>query len=243
MLPASTARPVPARRGLVPLLLTAALATAFVVATGSPAAAAPLSGDLATLERFLEDLRGDAASHSPPVFASVAGRQLMLPGTVRKIGFHESGDARSLPMSPFGRAEANHNAGRITLPPANGERDTEFLVLPTRYRQGGPTTAVDISMSRGEPVSSPVTGTVTAVHSYLLYGTTPDQIVEITPGGRPDLRVRMLHVDDVKVRPGENVAAGDSIIAGTARLLPFDSQIDRYAGRHPHVHMDVQQQR
>lgn len=237
------ARLLPARRGVATLMLTAAL----VVATGSTAAAAPLAGNLDSLAQFFQEVRGDEgeaaadAPDRPTVFASVADRQLMLPGRVRKVGFHESGDARSLPMSPFGRTEVNDNPGRITLPAVNGDKDIDYVVLPTRYRQGGPTTAVDISMEKGQAVTSPVSGTVTGVRSYLLYGTTPDKIVEIAPRGRPDLRVRMLHIENVHVQTGEKVAAGDTVIAASARLLPFDSQIDRYAGRHPHVHIDVQQ--
>lgn len=221
------------------------LATVLVATMGSAAAAAtPPSANPTTVANFLEALHGvqadpHPADEAPAAFASVSGRELMLPGTVRTVGFHESGDPRSLAMSPLGRAEANLNAPRISLPAVNGDSDTGYVVLPTRYRQGGPTTAVDISMTRGEPVTSPVSGTVTAVSSYLLYTDTPDKIVEIAPAGQPDLRVRMLHIEDVQVQVDQQVQAGETVIARSARPLPFDSQIDRLAGSHPHVHIDV----
>lgn len=210
----------------------------FAVAPGASAAAPSPIGSFSAVE-LIEDLREHARAAGPKVLATVDGQEILLPRAVRKIGFHESGNPAALAMSPVGRLEENFNAGRVSLPAVNGDRDGGYIVLPTRHRGGGPTTAVDLSMRANEPVTSPVTGEVTAANDYTLYGTTRDTIVEIVPDGRPELRVRMVHVEGVAVQPGDRVEAGRTPVAARARLLPFSSQIDRYAGTHPHVHLEV----
>jgi hypothetical protein len=180
------------------------------------------------------------AAGNPTVFASVAGQELVLPADVRKVGFHESGDRRTLAMSPKGTREQNLNDSRIALPQQEGDGDASYLVLPTRGRAPGPTTAVDISVDHGEQIQAVVSGTVKTVTSYNLYGRTPDMIVEIVPDDRPEMVVRMLHIEDVQVSTGDTVEAGETVIAESGRQLPFRSQIDRFAGAHPHVHVEVQ---
>jgi biotin carboxyl carrier protein len=175
----------------------------------------------------------------PEVFATVDGEELVIPGSARKVGFHESGDERALELEPVGRLDVNLNPDRVTLPAVSGDSDSEYMVLPTRNRAGGGTTAVDVSMTHGEQVVSPVAGTVTAVSDYSLYGTTPDTIVEVQPAGAPHLVVRMMHLEDVQVEVGDVVVDGATPIADTALQLPFASQIDRHAGTHPHVHIEV----
>lgn len=182
------------------------------------------------------DANGDAGT----VFATVAGQEVVLPADAIAVGFHESSNGSSLAMSPVGTPLHNQNAGRIKLPPASAPN--RYFVLPTRNRSNGPTTAVDIRVDQGTPLASVVDGTVTAVDSYQLYGRTPDQIVEIVPTDRPELKVRMLHIDDVKVQPGDHVEAGETVVAGTSRQLPFASQIDRFSSPGPHVHVEVNHQ-
>lgn len=224
------------RRGMAVL----AIATAFVPASASVAAAwvGPLPLPVSAEER-IEALKERARDAASPVFATVAGEELVLPGVVRHIGFHESGTYGALAMTPVGRMDRNLNGDRIALPAVNGYRNRGYTVLPTRQRSGGPTTAVDLSMPVGVPVVSPVSGTVVAANPYNLYGTTPDEIVEIVPEGRPDLRLRMMHVEGLAVRAGQAVEAGETILAAQPRHLPFPSQIDRYAGSHPHVHLEM----
>lgn len=236
-----TSFPVRARRGR---LATRGGALALLVATlttvGAPAASAGLAPVGALTDEHLAAMAARLLPETAPtVFAAVDGVSLLLPGDVRAVGFHESGSASALPLAPIGRLDANDNAARITLPAVRGERDGGYVVLPTRRRPAGPTTAVDLSMSTGEPVASPVTGTVAVAEYYRLYGRTHDGLVEIVPDGRPDLRVRVLHVEDLRVQAGQRVRAGETHLAAGARLLPFPSQIDRHAGRHPHAHVEV----
>lgn len=212
---------------------------ALVGAGSVDAAVLPAAGPSSAQLR-LEALVTRARSLPPPPLASVAGQELLRPRGAVAVGFHESSHPKALPLAPTGTLMGNHNAARVALPPVSGEDGGRYVVLPSRGRPHGPTTAADISMSPERDVTSPVSGTVTDVRRYTLYGSTPDALVEIVPAHRPDLAVRLLHVEGVRVQVGERVRAGRSVVATRARELPFASQIDRFAGGPlPHVHLEV----
>lgn len=245
-----------ALRAATALVMTGVIVTSTAV--GAVGAVAPAGGsDDLVVQPILRDAASDGPAAAPAaalddaaaripalparpeVFATIDGEELVLPGDVRKVGFHEAGDERALELEPVGRLDVNLNPDRVALPAVSGDSDSEYMVLPSRNRAGGGTTAVDVSMIHGEEVLSPVAGTVTAVSNYSLYGTTPDTIVEIQPADAPHLVVRMMHVEDVQVEVGDVVVDGATPIADTALQLPFASQIDRHAGTHPHVHIEV----
>lgn len=246
---ASARRPVLVRPVAVLVMLAALIVSSAVGAAASPTDVEMLAEQLmgrhaATVSAGpVRDLDPNepAVPAEPTVFATVGEEELVLPGEVRKVGFHESSDGGAIPMDPVGRLDVNLNEAGAALPAVSGGSESEFMVLPTRNRAGGATTAVDISMTHGEQVLSPIDGTVAAVSDYNLYGRTTDVIVEIIPAGSPDMVVRVMHIEDVQVEVGDNVTAGQTRIADSARQLPFGSQIDRYAGPHPHVHIDVQE--
>lgn len=50
-----------------------------------------------------------------------------------------------------------------------------------------------------------------------------------------------MHIDGVRVEPGDRVKAGVTVLAGRARKLPFRSQVDDYTAEPswPHVHIEV----
>lgn len=156
-----------------------------------------------------------------PTFATVAGVPLRLPAReVRHVGFHEG-----------------PTAARAFSPTVDG---ASWSVMPSRGRQSAPTSAVDVAMAKWEPVRAPVDGRVVAVRGYQLYGTTPDLIVEVEPDAAPGVTVQVLHVRDVVVSTGQRVEGGVTVLAGSARQLPFHSQIDTIVGhRGPHVHLQV----
>jgi hypothetical protein len=170
-------------------------------------------------------------------FAGLEHLQLALPEGVRAIGFHESGDRRALPMHPMGIPKMNGNVPRLPSAPVGD--GFEYLVLPSRGRSNGPTTAVDLSIPHNTAFTSPVTGTISHVQTYALYGRYPDNMVFIVPDSRPDLVVVIMHLNGVRVAVGDRVEAGSSLIALTARQLPFASQIDAFAGHRPHAHIEV----
>lgn len=202
------------------------------LAVGAPETAVPQpAGRPRMAEGYLA-----AKAERGTVFATVAGQDLVLPNTAIAVGFHEA-SRRALTLTPVGTPTHNHNARRVTLPSASAEN--RYLVLPTRRRNAPATSAADIRIEHGLPITSVVDGTVTEVSDYALYGRTPDMLVEIQSTKNPELRIRMLHIEDVRVQPGDVVVAGRTVIAGSSRQLPFASQIDRFSSRGPHVHVEV----
>ncbi|MBW3664068.1 MAG: M23 family metallopeptidase [Actinobacteria bacterium] len=211
------------------LLARAAILGALVaLLAAAPAWAAPLSGPKAAA----------TAHERPNVIAVYDGVQLLEPSDeALAIGFHEAGGNHPA-LVPVGRILRNENpatTGRTASRPFPDVR-----VLPGRGRGGPATGAVDVALPPGTDVRAPVTGTIAAVSPYALYGgTITDILVEIEPEGRPDVRVVMYHLEDVQVAVGDAVTAGDTVIAGGARTLAVQNQIDRYATSCPCPHVDM----
>ena len=151
-------------------------------------------------------------------------------------GFHE-GSTNSLELTPLGEAVTDQRG--IALPEAAAD-GVDYIVMASRGRATSPTSAVDIALAEGIEVASPVTGTVLDVSRYALYGKTSDVMVRIRPDSNPDVLVTVFHLVDPTVGPGDAVVAGETVIAGGPRALPFGSQIDKFVGHAgPHVHVQV----
>ena len=171
-------------------------------------------------------------------FAAVDGMNLLLPhAQPTAVAFHEATRVDAQEMLPLGQLLANDNPTRFD-PPVD-MKGPGYRVLSSRGRARPATSAVDVVVPLGDAAVAPVTGTVTAVTEYPLYGRTRDWRVEITPQGRPDLNVVLIHLLKPHVAVGDTVVAGTSSI-GVVRLLPFDSHVDYVTqAKQPHVHIEV----
>lgn len=188
-----------------------------------------------------DDSPSEVGEPGTPALASVAGVGLHLTTSDPVVvGFHEASAKEALELHPAGVMVENENTTKFS-PPAEVDDGSDYLVLSSRGRVHAATSAVDVLMRVDDPVRSPVHGTVTDVRTYHLYDTHEDHRIEVAPTERPDLRVVLIHVDDVHVEVGDVVVAGETMLAGTARPFPFGSQIDRYTepDRFPHVHLEV----
>jgi hypothetical protein len=175
---------------------------------------------------------------SSAAFAALDGMNLQLPHpSPIAVAFHEASRAEALELLPLGTLLSNDNPTRFDAP--SDMVGPEYRVLASRGRAAPPTSAVDIVVPLGDAALAPVDGVVSAVTEYPLYGKIRDWRVEITPAGRPDLRVTLIHLLKPQVEVGDTVTAGESPI-GIVRLLPFDSHVDYVtAERQPHVHLEV----
>ena len=182
--------------------------------------------------------RGAARTDATPVFATVDGLNLVTPhGAPVAIGFHEANRVEALELLPIGTLLANDNPDGFEAP--TDMAGPEYRILSTRGRARPATSAVDVVVPLGDNVRAPVSGTVTRVTEYPLSGRIRDWRVEITPEGRPDLTVVMIHLLKPSVDVGDTVVAGDSRVA-VARLLPFDSHVDYVTkDKQPHTHIEV----
>lgn len=181
-----------------------------------------------------------AGAPTPPL-AAFGPVDLHLP-TARPIivGFHEASTPEALEMTPTGSLTKNENSTKFA-PPEEVADGGDYLVMSSRGRPLAATSAVDVVMPRGEPVLAPASGTVTDVRRYHLYGAHEDYRLEIRPHDQPEVRIVLIHIDELEVEVGDELEAGESVLAGTARPFPFGSQVDRYTepDRWPHVHIEV----
>ena len=95
---------------------------------------------------------------------------------------------------------------------------------------------------RQTEIRSPVTGRVKRAGRYVLYCKHSDDYVVIEPDDRPGWEVKVLHIDGVRVRAGNRVVAGQTVLAPRATQLPFESQVDKVRTADPawpHVHIEV----
>lgn len=154
---------------------------------------------------------------------TVAGLTIMAPAAIiERVGFHQSSHPGALSM-----AAAQPVPVRLTT-------------MNSRNRGTDRRGAIDIVVEPTTTITSPVTGTVARAGGYTLYCRYSDGFVVINPDSNPNLEVKLLHIQDVSVRAGQRVEAGDPV-AANATTFPFRSQIDDLTGEPswPHVHIEV----
>lgn len=164
------------------------------------------------------------------------------PGSERGCEHSVFALAESLPLVDMGSATLGYGYHQSLFGTAIGLRPlVEHVVMSSRNRGTGSTTAADVVIGSGASVSAPVTGKVVAVKRYLLYCERPDWKVVIKPAADPSLRVLVLHMGRASVDDGDDVTAGTSRI-GRARPDDWpDSQKNGYfPAHHPHVHVEVE---
>jgi hypothetical protein len=211
------------------------------------------------------DLRVTPLPIPTPVLATFRTLAIHLPvepEAITIIAFHQAG-SRPVPLHmkslvSIVKASALHKLRPATVE-AGPDEDAEIAgaeeqSVPEVYsgpvlrlwrsdRNGEPDTALDCGTKPGTPVLSPVTGTVTAVHLYKLYGQYDDYEIHILPKGWDSVDCVVLHVTDPKVRVGDQVTGGVTRLASVRRLSQwFASQLDEYThdgGNHVHVQLDA----
>ena len=142
---------------------------------------------------------------------------------IEHAGFHQS-------MHP----------GAQAMVPAPDPTEVPLTTMASRNRDTDPAGALDVAVHPLVPITAPVTGTVARAGNYVLYCRYRDGYVVINPDERPELEVKVLHIQDVSVRSGDRVTAGDQI-AARATPFPFRSQIDALTAEPswPHVHIET----
>jgi hypothetical protein len=209
--------------GLAGTLLSTATATAPTTTTTVAQAASTTTTVAPTAVTTIPADRPIGPEAYAPL-AAVGDLAIVHPtGRVERVGFHESSLNGAIEMT--------------VLPTA-----VEPTTLNTRDRGHGSRTAVDVVSDPFDVVRAPVSGVVVTAGPYQLYCSHHDDTVVIVPDGHPTWRVRVLHIDGVRVVPGWRVEAGITPIAARPRRLPFRSQIDRLAAASPswpHVHVEV----
>jgi hypothetical protein len=211
--------------------------SAFLIHTAPSVRSAPIA--LADRVSRLGPVPAISPARPLPMFARVAGIHLrVVSGEALGVAFHEASRPDALKMHPFGRCVVCGNRTKFSPARSDGA-EVDYTVMDPRGRPAPATSAVDMALPEGALVRSPVTGTVTGVTRYRLYGRYWDARVEIRPDEEPRHRVVIIHLMAVTLERGDPVKASGTVL-GVVRSFPFDSQVDRYVpGRHPHVHLEV----
>ena len=183
------------------------------------------------------DLGVIATQPSTEAFAHYHELRLVLPArNPVAVCYHEAVYPDAVELEPIGKCRRNANRTKFN-PPAT-KPGPGYIVMSSRGRGTPATSAVDLVLREKTPVLAPVSGRVVKLRRYRYEGTH-DIRIEVAPPEAPELRVVVIHVDDVRVRQGDELLAGETIL-GVPRVFGFTSQIDYYVpGRNPHVHVEV----
>ncbi len=181
-----------------------------------------------------------AGRESRPAFARLGDRNLILPVAANDatiIAYQPISDERAVALTPIGD-RANTNA---IVRFFRGIFASESAV---RYYQldgegTSPTNSVLIGAPQGSTVTAPVSGIVTGVKQYKLYGKYDDVEIQIRPEELSGATVTLMLISDPAVSIGEVVTAGKTQL-GTVRECPPElaetiSQYTRDAGAHIHL--------
>jgi hypothetical protein len=176
-------------------------------------------------------------------FARMAGTRvdIHLPAGPKKlvaVGFHQADNKKAVRFVPLMKCHARDKAATMKALIKKGA--FKLFQQPLRGRGSSNFSAADCAVPPKTVVVAPVSGVVTNVRSYKLYGYINDLRLEIKPDGSPHLRVVMIHITGVKVKKGQRVVGGITPVA-TVRHLPLNSTINRFVPVKPvdHVHIQV----
>lgn len=195
-------------------------------------------------QKVATNLQKTPSGYPPMAKVPSADLTLYLPGEVNKvvtIGYHEAENSTTYTMQPLGRCAGNENERGLDSAAPFGQGQLPFFVMNTRGRRASAISAVDVAAAPGTEIRSPVNGEITKVKSYYLYGKYADYHVEIMPEGHPEIRVAMIHLDNLQVKVGDRVEHGQTVLGSIRQFKrPIRSQIDRYTGTNfGHLHLQV----
>ena len=160
---------------------------------------------------------------------------------IRGIGYHESSHTRAYSMVPIGQLLKNDNAWDLDVELNSVAPLPTYNIMETRGEYAYGTTVADIAMDPGTPVRAPVSGTVIKIEPKVIYDEYEDLQIEVIPDGLPDVRVAFLHIDNIKIKPGDYLAQGKTTMGIPRDWRPyFASELDDYVKPSmPHVHVQV----
>jgi len=180
-----------------------------------------------------------------PAFCSVGpGVSMFLPVeifNVLGIGYHQAESENAFNLIPLGEEAKVPSGEKIKLKGEKEIKGITYFVMNSRGRETSRTSAADIAVSPNAWIKSPVDGVVTKIKTYLLYGKYSDFHIEIEPSGHPELRVVLIHLDDLDVSEGDKVKAKETLL-GKVRHFgdKLNSQIENYIPKKcDHVHLQV----
>ena len=242
------------RAGLFVLSAATAVVAAGWLAPVHAVLAAPSStsvSSVAAATGATRSLTASASATATPsvvvttaVFAHISGTKVDIhfpapPKRFVAVGFHQADNKKAIPFAPTMTCHKIDSASK-TKALLKKNSSLKLFQQPLRGRGDSNLTAADCAVLPKTTVLAPVTGVVTNVRHYKLYGYIDDLRVEIKPDGAPHLRVVMIHITSVKVKKGQRLVGGITPVA-VVRHLKLDSTVNRFVPVKPvdHTHIQV----
>lgn len=217
---------------------TASIATTETSGSVTPTASAPTSPSAAATKSVV----ATTATFARILGTGVRVHYPALPGKLIAVGFHQADNKKAKRFVPNPSLKCiGIKKARTTKAMLKKNSSLKLFQQPRRGRGTNNFTAADCSVPRNTTVLAPVTGVVTNVRKYKLYGRISDQRLEIKPDGGSKLRVVMIHIRLLKgMKKGKRVVGGKTPVA-IVRNLKLNSTIDRFVPkkRVDHVHLQV----
>jgi len=161
-----------------------------------------------------------ATSEERPAFARFGTRYLLLPVAAADatiLAYQPVSDPNAVALTPIGQRVNVNGFVRFFRDLFTGDPSVRYYQLPGDG--GEPTTSVLIGAQPGTPVTSPVTGVVTSVETYYLFGKYEDITLAIRPEAKGGTTIVLMFIQDPAVTIGERVEAGKTLL-GTVRRCP-----------------------
>jgi len=161
-----------------------------------------------------------AVGDQHPAFTRLGDRNLLLPvaaGDATIIAYQAISDERAVALTPIGDKINTNALVRFFRGIFSGEASVRYYQL--EGVDGAPTSSVLVGAAPGSPVTAPVTGVVTKVKEYLLFGKYEDFQIEIRPEKMGGVTVTLIFIDEPAVSIGDSVTAGKTWL-GKVRECP-----------------------
>lgn len=189
-------------------------------ATGGsgPVAADTLSSTAVRSESTPVLLTGE----SHPAFTRLGDRPLLLPVAATDatiIAYQPVSDERAIALTPIGDKINTNAFVRFFRGIFSGEASIRYYEL--EGADGQPTTSVLVGAAPGSAIISPITGVVTRVEEYYLFGRYEDVRIDIRPEKMGGVTVSLMFVESPAVSIGDHVTAGKTQL-GQVRQCPED---------------------
>lgn len=226
--------------GLAALCLVVAGVVLTTNASGAPEEVSTQTVIAGNLGGTLTPVDSDGIDH--PVFARWEERNLLLPVPAKEatiIAYQPIDDDRAVALTPIGEQVNINGLVRFFRNIFAAPSSVRYHVLEGKGDE--PTTSVLVGAAPGTPVYAPVSGVVTAVTKYLLYGKYEDIQIDIRPEKSSGATLSLILVADPAVSIGEPVVAGKTQL-GKVRECPQQLGKTLAAYTHDsgsHVHMQI----
>lgn len=160
---------------------------------------------------------------------------------IKGIGYHESGNDKAFSLIPIGKLLKNENEWQVDVPLTSDCEFPKYYIMRSRGETTTATSVADIGMERNALVLAPISGTVTKIQPLVIYDQFDDVQIEVMPEGHPELRMAFLHIDDVRIKVGDELKQGETVMGKPRDFTGlFESELEDYIKPStPHVHMQM----